>query len=110
MLRSIQDEKSRLQAAIQDILTVVEIVPTTPVIIAAAIRYQIDADVSPQDSIIFASVISYLDQHRDPPSCFLTKNREDFDDPDMVAELAARNCKVLYTFRDGLSYLQRANP
>ena len=81
-----------------------------PVIIAAAIRYQIDADVSPQDSIIFASVISYLDQHRDPPSCFLTKNREDFDDPDMVAELAARNCKVLYTFRDGLSYLQRANP
>jgi hypothetical protein len=43
-------------------------------------------------------------------SCFLNADAKDFDDPDLVVELATHRCKLLFRFDDGLRYLGPQTP
>jgi len=36
----------------------------------------------------------------------MNRNTKDFDDPDVIARLAAFTCKLLPRFDDGLGYVQ----
>jgi hypothetical protein len=60
---------------------------------------------SPQDAIVYASIIDHLSQKSPPKSCFLNKNSRDFDDPDIVEMLERNNCKMLPRFDQGYQYL-----
>jgi predicted nucleic acid-binding protein len=57
------------------------------------------------DSLVLASVLNDLRAAKSAASCFLNRNRSDFDDPQIVAMLAELGCTILFNFDDGLAYL-----
>jgi len=56
------------------------------------------------DSLVLGSVLVDL-RTSSSASCFLNRNRSDFDDPQIVAMLAELGCKSVFNFDDGLAYL-----
>ena len=72
----------------------------------SAITYQTSLDLSPPDSIVYASVLHHLSTTTPAKSCFLNRNSKDFDDPDIVDELDGYNCKMLPRFDSGHKYIQ----
>jgi hypothetical protein len=60
---------------------------------------------SPQDAVVFASVLSHLETATGE-KCFLNRNAGDFADPDVVAILSRNQCKLLLSFQHGLEYIQ----
>jgi hypothetical protein len=73
--------------------------------ITLGVAYQSRHGLSPQDSIIYASVISDLQTRPSAElKCFITRNSKDFDDPDIVAELGGYQCQLFFDFEDGLRY------
>lgn len=60
---------------------------------------------SPQDAVVFAFVLSVLEQ-RGGPACFITKNTKDFSDPRIEEALDPYDCKLLFDFENGLDFVQ----
>jgi predicted nucleic acid-binding protein len=100
-----EDEKRRLDESLNRIVNVAELIPTGASVIKTAIGYQRSSDLSPQDSIVYASIIERLSGAAGEPACFITKNSKDFDNLDIQNELANYNCKLLTTFKNGLGYI-----
>lgn len=98
-------EYARLHDVVARLLTVAGRIELDSARFALARTYQVRYGLSPQDSIIYASVVTDL-QLKPPadPKCFLTRNSRDFDDPDIVAELSGYNCRLFFSFEDGLRY------
>ncbi len=55
--------------------------------------------------LVYAAVLSHLQQHQTAQSCFLNRNSKDFDDPDLVEELNIHNCKLLARFDTGYQFI-----
>ena len=106
LVRSTEEEMARLTAAVHNLVSVAEVIPLTADVIAAAMQYQIDGDFSAQDGLVFASILSHLQAIKPALSCFLNKNRKDFSDRDKVAELNAQGCGLIYSFQDGLAFIE----
>jgi predicted nucleic acid-binding protein len=98
-------ELASLQAATQRLLATATIIELESARFAQALAYQSQYGLLPQDSIIYACVVSDL-QARPPTDlrCFVTRNSRDFDDPAIVAELNAYGCRLFFSFEDGLRY------
>ena len=96
------DEDQRLRGSVDRILEVAELIPLdTTVIRQASFRpYGLDA----LDALVFASVARNMEQ-ADGEKCFLNRNYKDFSDPDLVAFLRTRNCRIFYSFEDADSFL-----
>jgi predicted nucleic acid-binding protein len=109
LIDSADEEAKRLEWLQARLLKTVEVIPLDASILAAATRYQVRHDLSPQDALVYASVLSHLAASAAPESCFLNKNSKDFDDPDIVAELKQRNCKLIPRFDDGHKYVCAAD-
>jgi len=105
LVRSQEEEKTRLRSTLGRLLATAEIIPLTSEILASATAYQSDHDLSPQDSIVYGSVLGHLRASVAPTKCFLNRNSKDFDDPDIVDTLASHNCKVIFTFEAGHRYI-----
>ncbi len=105
-LKSGEEEKFRLDQALMQIVGSANIVPIEAQTIASAIAFQSQYNLSPQDSIVYSSVLTHLNSQANKSSCFITRNAKDFSNPDIEAELAAHQCKLLTTFRDGLGYIR----
>lgn len=106
LVKSGEEEKQRLDDAISRILATAEVIPIGLETIKTAIQFQRSHTLSPQDSIVYASVLAHLSTAPGEPKCFLTKNSKDFANPDIYKELNAHNCKLLTKFSDGLGYIQ----
>ncbi len=107
LIRSVEEEKRRLDKTLNDILNWAEIIPIEADLIKEAINCQDMLNLTPQDSIVYASVISHLKNAGSVPKCFLTKNSKDFVNPDIKEQLSSYNCKLLTRFKDGLGYIQQ---
>lgn len=107
LIDSADEEAKGLELVRARLLKVAEIIPLETQILAAATRYQREHDLSPQDAVVYASVLSDLDRSTPTRSCFLNRNSKDFDDPDIVEELRKKNCKLLPRFDSGYDYVQR---
>jgi hypothetical protein len=88
------------------LLKACEIISLDTSILAAATGYQADHDLSPQDALVYASVLSHLKRSAPPESCFMNRNARDFDDPDIVDELKRHSCVLIPRFDDGLGYVR----
>ena len=108
LIDSADEEAKRLEQLQTRLLKIVEVIALDAPILAAATRYQLKHDLSPQDALVYASVLSHLARSAAPESCFLNKNSKDFDDPDIVAELKEHNCKLIPRFDDGCEYVRAA--
>lgn len=105
LIDSADEEAKRLEETRSHLLKTAEIIPLTRTILEAAPRYQVDHDLSPQDALVYAAVLSHLKQSSVPQSCFLNKNSKDFDDPDLVEELNTYNCRLLPRFDIGYQFI-----
>lgn len=100
------EEATRLEAVRGRLMSTCEVIPLDSERMAAASRFQVEHDLSPQDALVYASVISHLALSTLKASCFLNRNSRDFDDPDIVDELRRHACTLIPRFDDGLSYVR----
>jgi len=108
LTRSGSEEQQRLVEVCTKLLKIAEIIPLDKQVLASAPAHLAQHGFSPQDAIVFASVLWHLG--RVPPhstkACFLNKNSKDFDDVDIRDTLAQYDCEMKFKFSHGLSYLQ----
>jgi predicted nucleic acid-binding protein len=106
LVRSGEEEKQRLFQTRDRLLRVAEVIPLTKDILASAVLLQTKHGISPQDAIVYASVLQHLDLTSPAKCCFLNNDR-DFSDPDIEDTLTRHGCKVLFSFSNGYNYIQR---
>jgi len=85
---------------------IAEIIPLTINILREAVTYEAPYDLTPQDALVYTSVVAHLRQNKPPVSYFLNRNSKDFDNPDIVDELDKNNCKIIPRFDHGYGFIQ----
>lgn len=100
-----EQQKQRFADIRDRLLQVAEVIPLDRSVLSLAAAYEGQFSLSPQDALVFASVLQHLDANASL-SCFLTRNSEDFDDARIRAVLVQRNCKLLFKFSDGYDYIR----
>ena len=106
LVRSNEEEKQRFIRYRERLLRIAEIIPLTINILREAATYESPYDLTPQDALVYASVIVHLHQNYPPISCFLNRNSKNFDNPDIVDELDRNNCKMIPRFDHGYGFIQ----
>lgn len=105
------EDKRRLDLTLGKILDCAAVIPLQGETLKEAIQFQGSLDLSPQDSVVYASVIAHLSAASPGPKCFLNRDRKDFSMPDIKEELGRYDCRLINRFDDGLSYtLTRHKP
>ena len=108
LISAAQQESQRLEDVRSRLIEVAEVVPLGTSVLAAATQYQRIHGLSPQDAIVYSSVLAHLRQVRASESCFLNRNAKDFDDQNIVEELAGHNCRLFVQFDAGYSFIRGA--
>ena len=109
LLVNVTDEGiRRLEGVRSRLLAAAEIIPLDMDVLTASTRYQRVHDFSPQDALVYSSVLLHLKRVRARQSCFLNRNSRDFDDQNVVEELGSHNCKVLPRFDSGWHFILSA--
>ena len=104
---SASEEKGRLDETLLKLINLSRLIPLTGEVLALSITYQDQFALSPQDAIVFASIVSDLQtQHEGHQKLFVTQNASDFLNPDITDLLAANSCKLLFRFDDAVGYTQ----
>jgi len=106
LVESANEEAARLEEYKRRILKSGEVIPLDGTIIKHASGFQVKYDFSPQDAVVYASVRSHLLVNPGSDSCFLNKNSKDFDNPNLIDELAKHGCKLLPRFDAGWEFVQ----
>jgi predicted nucleic acid-binding protein len=100
-------EVASLEAHIERLLAVSEIIPLTSHLFGEARAIKSRFGLSPQDAIVLASVINDIsEQSNTRPKCFISRNSKDFDDPEIVRLLNESTCRYISNFQDGLSFMR----
>ena len=108
LLVSGEDEKSRLDQTIEAVLQSCSLIPIEADTIRTAIDIQLTTDLGPQDSIVYASVLSHLTNVTSAgENYFITKNSKDFDNPDITEELTRNGCSLCTSFGEAYGILHR---
>ena len=106
LLVSGEDEKRRLDQTIENVLQAAILIPIEADTIRTAIDIQLTSLLGPQDSIVYASVLSHLASvNTGEPRCFVTKNSRDFANPDIVAELTSYDCDLCTNFGEAYGWI-----
>ncbi len=107
LTRSGAEQRQRLIAVSQRLLRIAELIPLDISILTSSFKYQTDYNLSPQDAVIFASVMQHLSmaQISTTSSCFIDRDKH-FADLDIREILAEYDCKILFSFKNGYSYIQ----
>lgn len=106
LTESADAERQRLHQVLRRILSCAETIPISSEIIEVASSYQSTSDISPQDSIVYASVVSHLSASRPEPKCLLNRDARGFYIPYIREQLARYNCRLIPNFEDGLNYIR----
>lgn len=106
LVQSNEEERLRFTQIQMQILQIATVISLSPEILLSASVFEKDYDLSPQDAIVFASIISHLEQTDNAESCFLNRNSRDFDNPDIVDALEQRGCRMIPKFDDGYKFVQ----
>jgi hypothetical protein len=104
LITSAERERAGLTRTVEALLEKAEVIPLNTSVFQRAGGIQIPFDMSVQDSILLASIISHLAETKPPQSCFLNRNTRDFDDPSIREMLEDFRCKFFGRFDDGLDY------
>lgn len=104
LVRSTQEEDARLAQALDRMLKCTTLIILDANVLSSAGQARSLFKLQPQDSIVYASIAHHLASSRGE-SCFLNRNKNDFDDPDIEEDLKKLGCKVLFSFDDGYHYV-----
>jgi predicted nucleic acid-binding protein len=105
VLTSDQDWK-RYNEALARLLRTADFIPFTQTIIVRGEELRKRLDLSHQDSLIMASVVGHLETTGPDQAVFLNKNKKDFENPDVRADLKALRCDLKTDFRSGLAFIE----
>ena len=116
-LDSIEDIKSLIVQSSQEIgenfakyreslLKIAEIIPLNADILFESASAEENYNLSPQDALVYVSVLKHLQENKPQEACFLNRNWKDFKTPDIVDELQSLNCKMFDKFYGGYKFLQ----
>ena len=105
LLDSIDRDNRRLSQVLSRLSRSAEFISLDASSLALAQQYQDDIQMAPQDSLVLGSVVSHLSEANPDVCCFLNKNVKDFGQPRVRNELRERNCRIIYSFEQGLSYI-----
>ncbi len=105
LIKSTEDEMKRLEDVRNNLIGVAETVPLNSDILKSSAEHQKEHDLSPQDAIVYASIIYHLRGTKPESACFLNKNSKDFDDPDISEKLEQFRCRMLSRFDHGYRYI-----
>ncbi len=106
LVDSVGAEVQRFERIYGKLIGMATILPLESETLAAATRYQESYGLSLPDALILASVIVDLKTVDTDQSCFLNRNSRDFDEPQLVTELAQYNCKFMSRFDSGYDYIR----
>lgn len=106
LVQSNEEEKQRFIHFRDRLTNVAEVIPLTLDILREAATYEAPYDLTPQDALVYMSVITHLRQNKSSASCFLNRNSKDFDNPDIVDELNKNNCIMIPRFDHGYGFIQ----
>ncbi|MEJ0038579.1 MAG: hypothetical protein WDO68_21315 [Gammaproteobacteria bacterium] len=90
-------EKS-LREALVSVLRVATIIPLSSRVMNLALEFQKAGRISPQDSVVLASVILFVREKASGPKLFANRNLKDFVEPDVVTRFRQCDCRLLRNF------------
>lgn len=100
-----EEEGNRLRNTLEKLLEVAELIPLTPTIINNSLQQQ-QQDFSPQDAVVYSSVLEHLANADGDDHVFLNLDRKGFNDPDVEDHLEEMGCKILFRFDAGMGYIR----
>lgn len=103
--QSIEDERQRFEKYRQLILTIAEVLSLDVAVFRNAEVFERTLNLTTQDAIVYASVLSHLRSNQPTVSCFLNRNSKDFDIPEIRTELEELGCTMIPSFDDGLRFI-----
>jgi predicted nucleic acid-binding protein len=106
MVQSNEEERIRFDRCRTRLLKVGDIIAFNADILSEAILCETQFGLTPQDALIYASVISHLRHSQLQEACFLNRNSKDFDSPDIVNGLNQFNCRMISSFENGYNFIQ----
>ena len=101
---SVEDEEKRLDETCSRLAETAQVIPLDKDILAMSRDCRTRHDFSPQDSIVYASVLAHLTLEPGTQSCFLDKDK-DFHDQHVVEDLAGYRCELLRDFGAGYGFI-----
>lgn len=104
LIKSTEEDEKRLDEVCLRLSETAEAIPLDAEILAMSREYRREHGFSPQDSIVYASVLAHLAQTSGTRSCFLDKDK-DFQNQDVVEELAGYRCQLLQDFGAGYGFI-----
>ncbi len=78
----------------------------TAAIAARARQEELRLSLSPSDAVVYASVMSHLEDAPVGPKCFLNRDSKGFANPSVYDELASLGCKLIVSFEKGLGFIR----
>jgi predicted nucleic acid-binding protein len=110
LARSGDEEDQRLMSVLERISRVAKLIPLEADILLGVTPCREKYKLTPQDSVVYLSVLHDLVSGGGVASCFINRNRKDFDDPDIEQSLASRGCKMLFSFSKACQYVEHCSP
>ena len=107
LTESAERERKGLQRTIDRMLGAAHVIPLDSRVLDQAGSIEAAYDMSAQDSIVLASVLSHLGNTTE--SCFLNRNTKDFDRPDIREMLDEYGCKFFGPSTKASATLRRAS-
>ena len=104
LIKSAEDEEKALNDLSSRLLEKADLIPLDARALSLSTECRRQYDFSPQDSVVYASVLSHLERFAAEPSCFLSRDK-DFQDQDVVEELGGFRCRLLTDFGAGYRYV-----
>ncbi len=89
----------------QRLLQFVTVIPLDNAVLSTLSLYETQFR-TPQDAVVYASVLDHLRTAPAQLHCFLNRNKNDFSAPDVETALTQYDCKIIFSFKQGLSYIQ----
>ena len=103
-----QSEITHLESTVNRLLEVARQIELDSETFQAALENESKYDLSPQDSIIYASIVRDLSTSvRADQNCFMSRNWKDFGDPDIRAELASYKCQFEESYETGVLLVRK---
>ncbi len=106
LIGSTIEESASLKYIVNNVIGISTVIDLTKEIIRSAVDYEMSYDFSPQDAVVYASIMTHLETTKPDLSCFLNRNSKDFNVPDIQEALNRLNCKIMPSFVEGLKYVK----
>ena len=107
LAESAEEDSSNLDKICLRLLQIANTIPLDTKVLKMANWYRRQYRFSPQDAIVYASVLSHLNNYRSSMNFFVSRDK-DFIDPGITNELQQYNCILLSNFGHAYHIIRRS--